>query len=584
MANDAAQILQWARHRQREWLLKDFYTFAKHSNICPDIDEIPYRSICNYLESLIPNTPNIAKWRAKTGRKPLRGKWVHLLALFLLPRLTFKSSLASALCIYAIILDPDMRIVLCRATITDAKHTLYGIKTHIESNAILRSAFADSFQFDRWTDVSITLSNRKPGLREPTIDTTGLDTSKVGSHPDFVIVDDIVHEKNYQSVIEMENAKVKIQSFYPILERWGSLLCIGTRWSDIDCYGWILDQEERREQGGKPRRWETSIHSCWKDGEPGVPMFPTVLPVAKIDDLRENTTPKLFAVWYLNVARSEGEDIFTLSYIQYFTIGEFYGGPFPELELDPNAEDNKWLIEKFGSRIRLSTVMLIDPAPTVATSARTSDATGIVIVGFDIFRNWWVLSGEAIKKLPTARLDHVLNLARTYTPALAALENGDIGVPMLEDRLRRNGIRCKVVSFDPRMDRRRMLSDPKLAPRGFTKKAAQIENLEPVLKARRVLFARGTTTELVNQICKYPHLIHDDALDAFSMTPAYESFQETQVDDNPERIFREIERREYQLEGLDDNGDELPDPDAPLQRGGGKLPWSVERDILRRAV
>lgn len=558
--------------------MRDFYTFAKWSGICPDIDEDPYRNICAYLESLLPNTPRIAEWRQKTGRQHLRGKWLHLLALFLMPRLSFKTTLISALCIYAMIIDPDIRIVLCRATTTDAEQTLYGIKNHIEANAVLKSAFADSFVFEKWTDTAITLLKRKPGMREPTIDTTGLNTSKTGSHPDFIIVDDIVHERNYQSPIEIENSKNKIEAFYPILERWGTLICMGTRWSEQDCYGWIIDNDETKVQAGKPPRWEKKILSCWKDGEPGVPMFPTVLPVAKIDDLRENTTnTKLFSAWYLNVARSEGEDIFTLAYIQHFVIGEFYGGPFPELELDPVAKENQHLISRFGNRIRLSTIMLIDPAPSVGPRA---DFTGVVIVGFDRERNWWVLSGEAIKQLPSARLDHILTHCRTYTPALIALENGDLGVPMLEDKLQSSGLRTKVVSFDPRMDRRRITAtSSKLAPRGFTKKSAQIEKLEHVLKARRVLFAKGNTTELVNQVLKYPQLIHDDALDAFSMALAYESFREAQVNDDPDRIFREIERREYELEGLDIDENEAVDEEGNLVRG---LPSTLSRGLMAK--
>jgi len=46
-------VTEWARAGQQKWLLRDFYTFAKNT-ICPDIEEDPYREVCDWLESRIP--------------------------------------------------------------------------------------------------------------------------------------------------------------------------------------------------------------------------------------------------------------------------------------------------------------------------------------------------------------------------------------------------------------------------------------------------------------------------------------------------------------------------------------------------
>lgn len=533
--------------------MRDFFTFAKHSGICPDITEEEYRDVCEFLESRIPR-------RAHKGKEMTAVQRMY--ALFMMPRLTFKTSLIGALCIFAMLLDfvetgrIDIRIVLGRATTKDAEATLYGIKTQMERNPVLKSAFGDLRSlFDKWTDELITAHVRAGGIKEPTIDTTGLNTSKTGNHPDLVILDDLVHEQNYQSAKEMASARILVQAFYPIIERWGSLLLVGTRWGDNDVYGWVIDEEERRIQGGLKERWKFFILGAYDEQTQAV-RFPSVLPEERIQELRETVDPKLFAAWILNQARAAGENIFTLAYIQYVDA-EYVGGPFGELELS-DTKDNAPILRRFGKRIPLSIVVLVDPAPTVGP---LSDATGIVVIGFDADRNWWVLYADEVRKLPTERLNLVLFLARQYGPKLMALENADMDAPLLQDRMHDMGLSTKVVSFNPRQDRMRITRDAKLAPRGRTSKAAQIESTEPVLRARRVFFLRGMTAPLVRQLTKYPYLDHDDVIDAFSMGKAYEQLPQLAVESDPvkiaDRISRETERREYELEGMDEDGNDL---------------------------
>jgi len=64
------------------------------------------------------------------------------------------------------------------------------------------------------------------------------------------------------------------------------------------------------------------------DGDGNRHLFaPYVLSEEHLQFLKERTEPKMFAAWYLNEARAEGEDIFSPSYIQYID-GEMVGGPF----------------------------------------------------------------------------------------------------------------------------------------------------------------------------------------------------------------------------------------------------------------
>lgn len=554
-------VIEWGRAQRRDFLMRDFFTFAKYSGMCPDIDEESYRPVCDFLESRIPNTARVAEWRLKTGRIGLIPSiWAKMFALFMTPRLTYKTSLISALVLFAYLLDSSIRIMLGRATTKMSEETLRGIATHIEQNVTLRLVFGDlRSHFVIWTAEEVVSGKRDAGIREPTVGTTGLNTSKTGAHLDFVILDDLVHELNYESPEQMETARRLVKSFNPVMMGWGSMLVVGTRWGDNDLYGWIMDEDDKRVEaelarGNQTERiWKRFIRGAYDDE--GALSFPLSLPEAKIEEYRRDPLidPKMFAAWILNVTRAEGEDIFNLDSIKYFD-GEFVPGLFPEIHLEPKCFD---LIKRFGPRIPIQIVHLIDPAPTVG---KHSDFTGIVIVGFDPDANWWVLLGEAHKMLPEPRLTYMLELAREMPPMLVALENADLSAPLLEDRLKASGIGAKVVGFDPRLDRRKITASA-LAPKGRTKKAAQIERLQHPLRAGRVFFARGRTADLVRQLTKYPYLDHDDVLDAFSMAQAYEEQMVLAAQDlTPEKVYESIEAHEFALEGLNFDGTDVDEP------------------------
>jgi len=542
-------VQDWARSRTQEFILRDFYTFAK-STICPDIQEDPYREVCDWLESRIPS----------------RKVWKQKFGIMLMPRLTYKTTLISALCLYAFLRDDQIRIVLGRANTQLSQATLYGIKIACQHPSIVAAFGNIAGRFAKWTDEFITLAERANGEREPTVDTTGLNSTKTGAHPDFVILDDLVNEQNFESPPQMEAARRLVQAFYPIIERWGSLLVVGTRWGDNDLYGWLMENDDKLEELKRGRQWERLIKGAYiDDGDGGRKLFaPYVLSEEHLTLLKERTEPKMFAAWYLNEARAEGEDIFSPSYITYVD-GNYVGGPFCEFNLDTSTPGGKIIANKLGSdKIPLAVCMLIDPAPTVG---KYSDFTGIVIVGFDPLANYWVLHAAEYKLMPSDRLAEIVFLAGKYRPKLIALESADLSAPMLEEKLKNHDISSRVVSFDPRLDRKKITSDPRLSPRGRTKKAAQIEALEPVLRAGRVFMSRGRVSPLVRQLLKYPYLDHDDVLDAFSMCRAYEEKMIVAVETDPLKVYQAMEEEEYRLEGLNPRTGKPLDEPKPKRWG-----------------
>ncbi len=572
-----ADFVAYARANKKNFLFKSFWHFLRVTQMCggAELTPDPYETVADNLEGSLPDTPNIRAWREANGRNRIpvsSHNDSQLFVLLLMSRRTRKTSLIKALLTFAVEIDVDFRSLLCRATIKDAKSSLRGVCDAIEQNpTYVDVCGAREGKYVEWTKEYITRGGRSVPFNEPTIDTSGLDSSKNGAHLDLVICDDLVHESNFESANIMEDARAKVISMLPVMEDTASMIVIGTRWGDNDVYGWIIDEDEKRVMAGDAPMWHKIIWGAYN--EQNKARFPKILPEGAIEAFRARISPKMFSSWILNECRAEGENIFTLAYIRYFD-GEFAGGLLGNLRLLSTPE-NKDLKSRFGEAVSLRTIILIDPAPTVGPK---SDETGIVVVGFDKEANWWVLAAFGVKKLPSDRLQFITNLALKYRPEIIAQENADMSAPLLESELRKVGVQTRVVGFNPRQDRRKMLEDSKLAPRGMNSKAAQMESLEPILRAGRVFINREDTYKLVQQLLKYPYLIDnkDDVLDAFSMARAYESEMVFAAQQTLEEIEEAAERREWELEGL--NLDEEArayghpeDPEVPAQNRAAGL-------------
>ena len=323
-----------------------------------------------------------------------------------------------------------------------------------------------------------------------------------------------------------------------------------------------MDREQRRVEANKARQWDILRRGAFD--EEGAASFPSVLSLQRFEWLRENTEEKMFSAWYLNEPRAEGERIFPATMVRYFddqqTPCSLYPiGPLTELHLH---QDDPVVRMIDGERmVPLYIVICVDPAPTVG---QHSDFTGIAVVGFDHQKRWWVLEAREVKNLPTDLLNTLIGLCRMYAPQVMAIETtaGNVlDASLLNERFAEMSLPTKVVGYSPLADRARVTALQALAPRGRYKKAAQIEGLEPILRARRVLFRRGHVTPLVRQLLGYPYLDHDDVLDAFSMCRGYEKAAPvgTAVFDAYEKMDAKREAAEYAAAGVE----MFPAPERP---------------------
>lgn len=176
--------------------------------------------------------------------------------LLLAPRGFGKSTIGNVtLCIFLILCDPDVRILIASSTASKAEAFLREIKTHFEQNLRLKDLFGEHFRSDRWKQAEIFVLPRKRIAKEATLSAHGWSGAVVSKHYDVHIIDDLVNEDNART----KGQRQKLMDWYymsldPTLESDGWKLVIGTRYHPDDLYGHMIEQSkgEKMEDEDEP--------------------------------------------------------------------------------------------------------------------------------------------------------------------------------------------------------------------------------------------------------------------------------------------------------------------------------------------
>lgn len=162
--------------------------------------------------------------------------------LICVPRGCFKSSIGVVgYCIWSIIRNPNIRILIDSELYTNSTKFLREIKQHLTSNK-----FMDVFGLwkgDVWNEGEIIVNQRTVYKKEGTVTCGGVGTTKVGQHYDLIIGDDMNSDSNSST----DEGRKKIINHYKynlsILEQTGEYVLIGTRYSESDLIGWVIANE-----------------------------------------------------------------------------------------------------------------------------------------------------------------------------------------------------------------------------------------------------------------------------------------------------------------------------------------------------
>ncbi|MGB8265206.1 MAG: hypothetical protein WCE44_02670 [Candidatus Velthaea sp.] len=483
--------------------------------------------MCDELEAIMPDVSKMV-----SGADPkTRGKKWGRKKIYLAPRYSYKTSLLIAFMIFCIFYYKehgyDIAIDYVRADRSLANDVLFELKMALETNELIIELWGELKRSAKlWSESRINLGRR----RDPTISVSGLDFGGAGKHPDIVILDDIVNEKNFQSIKAKRAAKNKIQAYYPIIPPWGAMVDTGTRFAHDDVHGWLLDLNEkaRRKQkllldeasalaGDQKKRklaeaenaapqWEEYIRAV-KDAS-GNLFFPAVLNDEFLERQQAIIEAKMYAAWYLNRPDVEGMTRFRLEYLQYFTA-RYSRWPFPVIELVREVNGRQYSLVEIPVRV----TMTIDPT---VTATGTSDWTGITVVATDADDTWWTLVARRYLQVPSEIGQRAVELIRQYVPSVVYIESAQADADMvarIQRAITEEKIPTLIKSYHP-------LRDERAGSAGRPsrrKKSARIEALEPRFRNRQIWLHRNTCEALYDQYKNWPDIEHDDVLDALSM-------------------------------------------------------------------
>ena len=158
------------------------------------------------------------------------------------PRGCFKSSIGVVgYCIWRLIRDPNLRILIDSELYTNSVNFLREIKEHVQSSKFVE--IFGNWKGPVWNEGQIVIAPRTQIKKEASITCSGVGATKVGQHYDLIIGDDYNSNANSGT----DEGRRKIINHYKynlsILEQKGEYVLIGTRYAENDLIGWVIEHE-----------------------------------------------------------------------------------------------------------------------------------------------------------------------------------------------------------------------------------------------------------------------------------------------------------------------------------------------------
>ena len=167
--------------------------------------------------------------------------------LMLMPRYTFKSSIITiGHSLWLLLNDPNERRRLYSDATEKAEGFLLGLKSHILGQVptsrfrLVCGAWEVDPKRGVWNQNAVVIAPRTHAHAEPSVDTAGLETSKVGKHYSHLKFDDLVSDKNTTTRELMDKVEAVYKSAGSLLQPSGKTELAGTRWHYGDLYGRLI--------------------------------------------------------------------------------------------------------------------------------------------------------------------------------------------------------------------------------------------------------------------------------------------------------------------------------------------------------
>lgn len=468
---------------------RELYDFLFQVLDYTDMMPQPHDEICQFIAAQFPDLS-------------FKSSEQHF-GMCLVPRNCFKTVIFSiGLPLFLLWKNPNSRGLLSAHRHDAAKQKLTTIKWHIENNnkfKMLCGEWKPKFKESKWAEDAIIITGRTVAMVDPSIDTCGVDRSKVGAHPDWIIPDDVHSESNVNTAVMRNKVLDHLINMNPMLQPGGTMLVVGTRWHHADAYGKLLSLDEKATLDGVPAQYNTLIRSAYIETlDPKVKLlyFPTRLTEDFLMKARYRYGKTKFSLWFLNKPIDDDDRLFPKEQLYQTKLTYFYDQDMgvPSIMADGNVYP-------------VNVGMAWDPAGIHPSDK--SDFHGLSIVGCDEHNRWLIPAAEAIKAKPDAVLRRVAGYCIMYQPEYLIIENvGQSGTwaYMLRTYMEREGIHCPPLILH--------------TPNTKVDKNTRIETMQPKFVAHEII-VDSKCRELIDQFDNFPQLDFDDLLDSVQMHTDY---------------------------------------------------------------
>ncbi len=445
--------------------------------------------------------------------------------LILMPRFTFKSCIVTiGTSLWRLARDYDMRILIYSDALAKAKGFLTSVTNHI-TGKIEGSKFRELYghwevdpKKDKWNQEQIVIAFRQNAQAEPSVDTGGQDSSKIGFHYDLIIFDDIVSDQNVTTKAQMDKTVDCYKKALSLLKPGGDIIIVGTRWNFGDLYGRLIAENDSG-------------------------LFDVFIKKAKLenkylfDNIGENSlTPQRLQL----LKKQQGTATYSCLYLNDPVSGE--NAIF-------KAEDFSFFNAK-GEDLYITAT--IDPA------GEGEDMTAITVVGTDHEMNMYLLEIVAkVEITPSQMIEEIVRLNRKYKFKKFGIETNFFrGTLKLELEQRR----MKEHTEDPQGFPSFGIEEFKASGKKGERKHQRILALQPYHERGAIKFPgtklellQDNYAELANQFLKYTidgaKSQHDDIIDSLAYhLPLIRRGGVVKETDLPHNCPADIERKMYEQE------------------------------------
>jgi len=463
---DEAAYQAWLTVQVRRRYRQDFAAFC--------------REVLDYAD-LLPAHDALCRWMQAQAESP---------KLVLMPRYSFKSSICTiGYALWCLLRDPNERILVYSDTTEKAEGFLLEIKNHIlglTKGGGFRALTHDQPwdvdpQVATWNQSAIVIRARTQAAREPSVDTAGIETSKVGMHYDRILFDDIVSDKNVTTREQMEKVRACYTTSLSLLKPGGDLVMVGTRWHFGDLYGWILDENRRC------ARWQVHLRKADEGGQ--YPFAPIGLTPAFLAQKRLEQGSRLHSVLYQNEPVDDETATFKASDFRFYRPADVPIGLFITCCLDP-----------------------IPPHEGTA-----GDDAALTVVGTDHELTLYVLDLVAGRLQPSEQIEAILQLHATWGLQVVGVETNAF------QKVMRRDLEYRIQQERRKNPHFRFFQVEEFSGVSLPNKELRIRGLQPYHERGALRFPGESVEQLTGhyatlawQMLQFPHAAKDDLVDSLA--------------------------------------------------------------------